>query len=321
MAHRVFVVGSYNQDHAWTCTRLPQPGETLSGRYHGGPGGKGFNQAVAAARSGASTCFIAALGEDAAASTAFELAARFGIDMRVQRVSDAPTGTAAILVDEAGRNQIVVAPGANALLTCEWVEAALADLGAGDVLLAQLEVAPDAVQAALALARARGARTLLNPAPADVAPGFGGTGLADILTPNETEFVALLAGSGPLPAADAVAGLDDDSLQALCRRLPAPIVVVTLGAAGCFVSLAGNSDAPRAWRVAPERVQAVDTTGAGDAFNGALAAALAGTGGCGIAEAVRAASRYAALSTERAGAALAMPSIEEVAARFGDARP
>lgn len=319
MAHRVFVVGSYNQDHAWTCTRLPQPGETLTGRYRGGPGGKGFNQAVAAARSGASTCFIGALGEDAAAGTAFELAARFGIDMRVQRLAEVPTGTAAILVDDAGRNQIVVAPGANALLTREWVEAALADLGAGDVVLAQLEVAPDAVQAALELARGRGARTLLNPAPADLAPGFGGTGLADILTPNETEFVALLAGSGEVPAADAVAGLDDASLHALCRRLPAPTLVVTLGAAGCFVSQREGEGAARAWRVAPERARAVDTTGAGDAFNGALAAALAGAPGRNVADAVRAAGRYAALSTERPGAALAMPSAAEVAARFGDA--
>jgi len=182
----------------------------------------------------------------------------------------------------------------------------------GDVVLAQLESPLDAVAHALEAGRAAGACCLLNPAPANVAIDETMLVRADILTPNETEFAALLARHvGEQIDADAVAGLDQPRLHALCRDLlPQGTVIITLGASGCFVShpqTQQRGDTASCYRVAAEPAQVVDTTGAGDAFNGALAASLAQQPVLTFIEHVRFASRYAARSTEHAGAALAMP--------------
>lgn len=317
----VAVVGSFNVDHVWRAPRLPRPGETLAGKYATGPGGKGFNQAVAARRAGAQTAFVCALGDDAGGALARTLAAADGIDLHAL-AADAPTGTAGIYTDAGGRNSIVIGPGANALLDPGFVRARAGLLGDAAVVLAQLESPRDSVLAALDAARAGGAIAMLNPAPANATVDAGLLAASDVLTPNETEFAALLQAHGhgghdP----DAVAGMDDGTLHALCRALlPRGSVVVTLGAAGAFVSHpdgVARGDGRASYRVGAERVDTVDSTGAGDAFNGALAAALAAGNGQPFAAHLRFASRYAALSTECHGAAAAMPTREMVERRFG----
>lgn len=310
---RVFVAGSFNVDHVWRVASLPAPGATLSGSYATGPGGKGFNQAVAARRAGAGTRFVCALGDDVGAQQARDLIDADRIDLQAA-TADAPTGTAGIYVDAQGRNCIVIGPGANAELDAGFVADALQDAAGGDVVLAQLESPLDAVACALETGRAAGATVLLNPAPANVAIDEAMLVRADILTPNETEFAALLLRHiGERIDADTVASLDQQRLHALCRELlPRGSVVVTLGASGCFVSHAEaalRGDAAACYRVPAEPAQVVDTTGAGDAFNGALAASLAQRPERAFIEHVRFAGRYAARSTEQAGAALAMPHL------------
>ena len=319
-AGKVVVVGSFNVDHVWRCTGLPVPGATLAGEYTSGPGGKGFNQAVAAARAGASTTFVCALGDDPGGGLARALAQADGIDLRAQR-SDAPTGTAGIFVDAQGHNSIVIGAGANAALSPGFVAAQEDAIAAAGVVLAQLESPVEAVMEALRTARALGIRTILNPAPANAEVPAPLLQLADVLTPNETEFAALLfrhLRAGVEPAA--VATMEDATLHAHCRALlPDGTVVVTLGAAGCFVSHPGacrRGDMHDHYRVAPETARAIDTTGAGDAFNGALAAAFAGDPLAGFVRHARFANCFGALSTEIAGAATAMPRLPELAARF-----
>ncbi len=319
-APHVVVVGSFNVDHVWRCETLPQPGATYSGEYASGPGGKGFNQATASARSGAQTAFVCALGDDLGGHHARTLATADNIDLRDQTTA-APTGSAGIFVDAQGRNSIVVGPGANAALAAEFIEAQTAVIAAATVTLAQLESPLDAVAAALRIARDAGRIAILNPAPANVAIPRELLALTDILTPNETECAGLFARHlGERIDGEAIASLDSPRLHALCRDLlPGGTVVVTLGAAGCFVSHPDNAirgDDSTWYRLSAEPANAVDTTGAGDAFNGALAAALALRPGAAFAVHLREANRYAALSTERPGAALSMPDREEIEARF-----
>jgi ribokinase len=317
----VVVIGSFNVDHVWNVATLPRPGETLGGEYRSGPGGKGFNQATAAARAGATTAFVCALGDDAGGQLARALATADGIDLRDQH-GDASTGTAGIFVDAQGRNSIVIGPGANAALSPAFVAQQRDAIGAAKVLLAQLETPAETVAAAFAIARDAGVPTMLNPAPADAIVPTHLWALANVVTPNETEFCAQLARQAGEQADPAtLATLHDATLHALCRRLlPHGSVVITLGAAGCFVSHAAldlHGDADTHYRIAAEAVNAIDTTGAGDAFNGALAAALAGAPAGPFRRHVRYANRYAALSTERPGAAAAMPRDAEVRERFG----
>jgi len=317
----VIVVGSFNVDHVWRCTELPAVGATIAGQYSTGPGGKGFNQAVAAARAGASIAFVCALGEDAGGTLARDLAQADGIDLRAES-SDQPTGTAGIYVDARGRNSIVIGAGANGTLSAAHVTGDAQLLEGAQVLLAQLESPVETIEAALAMARQAGVTTLLNPAPANAASSIGLLRLSDLLSPNETEFAALLARHvGERIEAEAVATLDGASLHALCRKLlPHGSVVVTLGSVGVFVSHAEDAlrgDAQPYYRIGAESVSASDTTGAGDAFNGALAASLARATEQPFAAHVRYANRFAALSTEQAGAAAAMPRHHEVVGRFG----
>ncbi len=308
---RVVIAGSFNIDHVWRVAALPQPGATLLGEYSTGPGGKGFNQAIAARRAGANTVFICALGDDPGAQWARQLCTHDQLQLHAA-LTAAPTGTAGIYVDAQGRNSIVIGAGANALLSPDFIDTALSSVFAGDVVLSQLESPLESVTRLLERGRAVGATTLLNPAPANVAIDRAMLSRVDVLTPNETEFAALLARhTGEKVDADKVTELGQSRLHELCRDLlPNGTVVITLGASGCFVSHAEaqlRNDSKNCYHVPAESAQVVDTTGAGDAFNGALAASLASKTTRVFAEHIQFATSYAARSTEHAGAALSMP--------------
>lgn len=315
-APQVVVVGSFNVDHVWTLPSLPRAGETRVGTYRTGPGGKGFNQATAAARAGAATAFICALGDDPGGQLARRLAGEDGIELRVAR-SEAPTGTAGIHVDREGRNSIVIGPGANALLAADFVHAQADALAHATVVLAQLESPVDAVAAAFGLARGAGALTVLNPAPVDAELTTSLLALSDVISPNESEFCAQLQRHlGASCDPERLVELDDGDLHALSRRLlPHGTVIVTLGAQGCFISHAPGrmrGDERETYRVAAHAAQVIDTTGAGDAFNGALAASIACRPRDPFAVHVAFANHYAARSTERPGAASAMPTRDDL---------
>jgi len=320
MVGRVVVVGAVNVDLVVVAQRLPGPGETVTGGdvalHHGGKGG---NQAVAAARLGALVAFVGAVGTDDFGAAARAALAAEGIDVTHLAAAARPTGVALIVVDERAENLIAVAPGANASMSAASVGAALAALaiGPGDVVLASREIPPDAVRAALATARGAGAVAVLNPAPAD-GLDVATIALADVMTPNEAELALLAPAVGAKAAgADAQAGLGAADVEANARRLLADghsgrAVVVTLGAAGALaVPARGTAIRFPAVRVAP-----LDTTGAGDAFSGALAVGLAA--GLPLTEAVGRAVAAAGLSTTRAGARGGMPTAAELAACLGE---
>jgi len=319
---RVVVVGSYVQDHAWFCDAFPLRGETrIATGFNSGPGGKGFNQAVACKRQGVDTLFVGSIGDDALGNTAQRFAQGESLDARWQVHSDAPTAASSIVVDARGENLIVVSLGANERLDPAFVRAQLAGLNDVRLVICQLENNLDAIAAAFELASASGAPCMLNPAP--MHPSFDPALLerVDILTPNETEFALLSRRCGHDDVdPETLHAFDDASLHALVRRLPVRTTVITLGAHGCFVSHAQDrhGDVEAFYRIAPESVRAIDSTGAGDAFSGALAAAFLKFSGEPFAHAVRHANRAAALSTETVGTAPAMPTFEQVAARFGD---
>lgn len=302
-AGRVVVVGSVNVDLVVASDRLPAPGETVIGgtfrRFHGGKGG---NAATAAARLGVRTLLVAALGDDDLGADARAALAKAGVALDVlTMIEGVPTGVALILVDAAGENVISVAPGANAELTPAHVQAAFSRLGPhpGDVVLVGNEIPSRTVRAALELGRAAGATTVFNPAPAD---GVDDAMLAatDILTPNLGEL-ARLAGAGATGA----------EVSAVARRLIAPAggvrqaVLVSLGHRGALLVRADSQQ-----ELPAPAVDAVDATGAGDALNGALAAAL--VRGRSLEEAAREAVAAASLSVTRAGAREGMPTREEL---------
>jgi ribokinase len=282
----VRVVGSANLDIVVTTARHPLPGETVHGeQYHEYPGGKGLNQAVSAARSGARVAFVGAVGGDAAGDRLVEVLLTDGIDASDVRRVNGATGRAVIVVDEHGENTIVVVPAANA-------EVAFGPTGsAASVVLAQLEIPMATVAAALAAARSDGATTVLNPSPAtSIATEV--LELCDVIVPNEHE-VALLGGVDVLLASGCGA------------------VVVTLGGNGVDIHTSGGVEHLPAYRV-----EVVDTTGAGDAFCGALASRLAA--GDPLAVAVRWASAAGALATTRFGAVPAQPTAAAISALLVD---
>ena len=321
-AAQVVVVGSYNQDYAWRIDTAPQAGETRRGEdFRSAPGGKGFNQAVACARQGVATAFVGAIGDDAAGRGAQALAKAEGIDAHWLVRDDVATGSASIVVEGSGQNRIIVALGANERLEPMHVRAQAGTFARARVLLAQLENNIEATRAAFELATAHGLIRVLNPAPVHAQLDAALLAHVDILTPNETEFALLLERiAGERIDAATLAQRAYADLHALARKLGVASVVVTLGAQGCFVSHDDGQqrgDAQPHYRVEAETVDAIDTTGAGDAFSGALAAGLPRFADRPFRDVVTHANRCAALSTEHRGAADAMPRFDAVAVRFG----
>lgn len=315
---QVVVLGSYVQDHCWVTDRFPVVGETRVGQFSTGPGGKGFNQAVACHRQGVTTRFVGAVGADPLADTARRFAGEVGLDCLWQTVANRPTATASIIVDAGARNLIVVDLAANLGLDPGSVAAQID--GGTRVVLTQLETPIAVAAAALARARQIGALAFLNPAPLhpELTPEV--LALVDLLTPNETEFALMLRLLGVPDDVSRPWELADLDLHALCRTTGVPTVLITLGERGCFVSHGRDhrGDAQPYYRLGPESVQAIDTTGAGDAFSGALAAALAfAEPGAAFRDAVVHANRVAAMSTEQAGTARSMPTRAQVQGRFG----
>jgi ribokinase len=301
---RIVVVGSSNTDMVVRVSSLPRPGETVTGgTFFTARGGKGANQAVAAARAGGSVVLIACVGDDALGEETLAALSAEGIAVDdVRRTAGAPTGVALIFVDERGENSIAVAPGANALLAPEQVAPCAALLSPGDVLLTQLETPLESVRAAVRAASDAGARVILNPAPARDLPDELLV-LVSVLTPNEAE-AARLAG---VPVGEEH-GLEAAATALLRRGVGA--VVITLGAAGAYVATTERRET-----IPGYRVQARDTTGAGDVFNGALAVALADQMPLG--EAVRFANAAAAISVTRDGAQPAAPRRAEILQLLG----
>lgn len=301
---RIVVVGSANTDMVVRVPRLPRPGETvIGGSFFSARGGKGANQAVAAARAGGSVALIACLGDDAFGDETLAALAAEGIALHgVRRMSDARSGVALILVDERGENSIAVAPGANALLGPEQVASCAEVLTTGDILLTQLETPLETVLAALRAANRAGARAILNPAPARELPDEL-LGLVSVLTPNESEAARLTGVS-----TDDTHWLEAAATALLLRGVGA--VVITLGAAGAYVATGEVRRTIPGWDVDPR-----DTTGAGDVFNGALAVALAQQ--IPLVEAVRFANAAAAISVTRDGAQPAAPRRTEILQLLG----
>lgn len=319
----VVVVGSYVQDHAWLTDRFPETGETRRAiGFNTGPGGKGFNQAVACLRQGVPTLFVGVIGNDHLGA----IAQRFGeaeqLPCRWQIRDDTPTAASSIVVDRTGSNLIVVNLAANEHLDPDFVRAQARAFAGAKLVLLQLENNLDAVRAALDLGARHGLVRMLNPAP--VHPDLDPSLLAqcDLITPNETELALLIERvAGERISAATLVQRNDADLHALARKLGVSTVVVTLGAHGCFVSHDERSDrrgdAIPYYRLAAEKVRAVDSTGAGDAFSGTLAAAMLRLNSQPFVNAVRHANRAAAMSTETVGTAPAMPRFDDVIERFG----
>jgi ribokinase len=300
---KIVVVGSFNADLTSYMARMPRPGETVHGRkFVTGPGGKGSNQAVAAARLGAEVTFVGRIGQDVFAPYALNMWAEEGI--RTEYVVQDPenaTGVAPIFVDDSGENSIVVVLGANLAVSTADVDAAAGAIRSADILLVQLEIDYETVAYALQVAKRHGVHTILNPAPAGHLPAEV-LKLADYITPNETELEILADRPG--------ASLQEAAAALLARD--GQTVIVTLGAQGAqYVRRDGSG------RVPAYQVDVIDTTGAGDAFNGGLAVALAE--GNSLEQAINFANAAAALCVTRRGAAASMAIRAEVEAFFASA--
>ena len=304
MAAPIVVVGSLNMDFVAQVDALPLPGQTVLGSgFQTIPGGKGGNQACAAARLGGRARMIGRVGDDVFGEQLRAGLSASGVDVGgVLTTPATPSGVALIFVQQGGQNQIVVASGANLCLTASDVEAALAGDGDGYLLL-QLESPLDTVTAAAALARRNGMKVILDPAPARDLPETL-LALVDILSPNETEAMVLLG-----RRATAVSLAEAPEVAAALRSHGAGTVILKLGENGAFVSSAVES-----YHAPAPRVDAVDATAAGDTLNGALAVALAE--GRALADAVRFAIAAASLSVTRLGAQASIPSRAEVDAHM-----
>ena len=296
--NKIVVIGSSNTDMVVRSERLPRPGESvIGGGFMMAGGGKGANQAVAVARMGHRVIFAAAVGNDMFGDAAVAAYQRFGIDTTYIARKDTPSGVALIMVDSAAQNSISVALGANNCLTIEDVMPALEQVESGDIVLLQLEIPMETVDACVAVAAAKGARVVLNPAPAATVSEHTLSKLY-LITPNQTE-AQTLTGVDVTDIASA-----ELAAQVLVSR-GVERVVITMGGAGAFLYQNGKGEL-----IPAHKVVAVDTTAAGDVYNGALCAALAE--GQSLQDALKFATKASAISVTRVGAQPSVPTREEV---------
>jgi ribokinase len=301
MIARVTVVGSLNMDLIARSPRIPRPGETIiGGDFHTAPGGKGANQAVAAARLGARVSMIGRVGRDAFAGQLLDNLSAAGVDHTfVIQDSEVATGVALIVVDDAGENSIVVASGANMRLSPADVDEAEAVIAGADALLLQLESPLETVIRAAEVARAHGVTVILNPAPARSLPAEL-LAMVDVLIPNESE-TSLLTG---LPVSNQA---EAETAATALREMGVGTVILTLGERGALLAREEETEQVLAFEVTP-----VDTTAAGDAFVGGFTVAMAG--GQPLAEAVRWGNAAGALATTKLGAQPSLPTRQDLEA-------
>jgi ribokinase len=297
--NKLIVLGSVNADHVLQVPSFPRPGETLHGaNYQVIPGGKGANQAVAAARLGGDTGFIACVGDDAFGINIREAFKADGINIAgVQLEPGTPTGIAMIQVAYSGENSICISAEANAKLTTARVEPHKGLIEGANYLLTQLETPIEGIEYAAKIAKAAKTNVVLNPAPARELPDSL-LGCVDVITPNETEAEVLTG----------ITVNDDESAQEAANALHRKgieIVMITLGSKGVWLSQNGRGE-----RIPGFKVEATDTTAAGDTFNGALVTGL--IEGKSIEEAIVFAHAAAAISVTRFGAQTSIPTLDEV---------
>ncbi|HWG72221.1 MAG TPA: ribokinase [Steroidobacteraceae bacterium] len=302
----IVVIGSLNMDLIAVAPRLPIPGETLTGlRYLNEPGGKGANQAYAAAKLGGDVAMFGRVGADDYGERMRANLSEVGCNIAAVRAIDESSGVAMIFVAESGENSIVVVPGANLRYLPSDFQADAPSLAGAGLVLLQLETPLETVSAAAQEAHRRGARVILDPAPAPPKSSPALLRYVDILTPNEAEAAQLVNGSPAqlnLEEARAVSGT--------LRAMGARTVIIKLGAQGCLLA-----EGETAILIPAPKVNVVDTTGAGDVFNAALA--VASSEGASLVEACRFAVRAAALSVTRLGAQRSVPSRAELGSFAG----
>lgn len=298
----ITVFGSINMDLIANTERLPKPGETVRGHsFTTAAGGKGANQALAARRAGAAVRMAGAVGGDAFAAESLVLLTQAAVNLDLVKVADEPTGTAHILVDDDGENVIVVVAGANGDVTAHDAKAAVAQMSAGDVVMLQLEIPPEAVEAALDAAKARRVTSVINLAPMTAdAVRLGAR--ADIVVTNETEF-ELFAGRSTLSDEER-----EEEMRAIHART-GQTLIVTLGADGVIAIRKNN-----VVRAPGLKIEPVDTVGAGDSFCGYFAASL--DAGLPFADCLRRAAVAGSLACLRRGAQPSIPQAAEVDARL-----
>lgn len=299
MKNNVVVVGSYNTDLRIKTERIPRPGETIiGGIFSEGGGGKGANQAVAAARAGADVCFIAKVGNDALGKECVQRLNEERINTQfVFHDADVPTGVAFIVVDDRGENSIVVASGANACLRPDDIGKAGNVISSAAVLLVQLESPIDTVMAAIEKSHATGTTVIMNPAPAQpLEPAL--LRKIDIITPNKVE-AEMITG---------IKATDERSYEMIARKffeLGVKTVFLTLGSKGVFIGTKNSMELIPAFKV-----RSVDSTGAGDVFSGSLAAFI--SEGMPVEEAAKMATASASISVTRMGAQISAPTRKEI---------
>lgn len=306
MTGKIVILGVFVADTAYRADRPPEMGETILGNSFAlGPGGKGSNQAVAAARAGGDVQFISKLGQDAFADMALAIWKDAGVTPEVTQHADSYTGAAYIFIEEAtGNNAIIICPGVAGTISEDYIEDRKKLIGGADIFMTQLEQPMEAALRALQIARKGGATTILNPAPAAELPD-GMLALCDYVTPNETEATALTG----MPVSTI-----DEAREAAELLLAQGVgtVIITLGKSGALYH-----DATQSVHVPVISAgKVVETTGAGDAFNGGLAAALAG--GMDPIDAVRFGCATAGISVTRPGTAPSMPKLEEIEALLAE---
>ena len=290
----IVVIGSANMDTVYSVRHIPAPGETIIAKsVMQNPGGKGANQAVAAGKLGGHTAFISAVGADAAGDALRSSLQSANVETNGLKISQEPTGSAFICVADSGENSIVVYPGANACVSIDDIYACEQLIASAKVCVMQLEIPYDTVWQAVRLCHKHGVQVLLNPSPVTAIPDDV-LAATDVLVPNEHEAQALI-GCEPT----------EDALKGYCEAKGIKRIIMTMGSTGVWNVTANSSEFYPC-----NKVKAVDTTGAGDCFLGALAAHIAN--GRSIDEAIRFAMAASAITVTRAGAQQAMPDLDEV---------